>query len=91
MEGYVYILKTSDGNRYIGSTINLKRRFGEHSSGKVLSTRNKLPVTLVAYRTFTEIKEAALWEKKYKRSHAQLERDLKKGILILTQKDKPVG
>ncbi len=81
-KGYVYILKTTAGNRYIGSTINLERRYTEHRTGKVLPTKNKLQVTLLAYRKFSDVKEAAIWEKKYKQSHGQLERDVKKGILV---------
>ena len=88
MEGYVYILNTANGNKYIGSTINIERRYNEHAAGKVFSTKNKLPVTLIAFRKFSDIREAAMWEKKYKRSHGQLERDLKKGILVLTPQSK---
>ena len=33
---YVYVLKsTVDGELYIGSTNDLKRRIGEHNNGKV--------------------------------------------------------
>ncbi|MBI2005100.1 GIY-YIG nuclease family protein [Patescibacteria group bacterium] len=91
MKGYVYILKVRNGNRYIGSTINLEKRVLEHMRGKVFSTKNKLPVTLMAYRFFEDVKEASLWEKKYKKSHGQLERDIKKGILLLTPDGLPAG
>ncbi|OGG80555.1 hypothetical protein A3A39_01560 [Candidatus Kaiserbacteria bacterium RIFCSPLOWO2_01_FULL_54_13] len=84
MEGFVYILRTNKGTKYIGSTTNLKRRLSEHVAGKVNSTQRKLPIVLIAYRCFTTIKDAALWEKKYKRSHDQLERAIRKGIFVLT-------
>jgi len=80
MCGYVYILKTATGQQYIGSTKNVANRLREHERGKVISTKHKRPVALFAIRTFNDIKEAAVWEKKYKRSHGQLERDIRKGL-----------
>lgn len=78
---FVYVLVTRDGTRYIGSTVNIDRRFREHTNGRVLSTKHKRPVRLFAVRTCSTISEAVLWEKKYKRSHGQLERDIRKGIV----------
>ena len=47
---YTYILKSQKNNRlYVGSTDNLKRRFSEHTNGKVISTQNKRPVKLIHY------------------------------------------
>ena len=47
---YVYILRsTVDKNLYVGSTDNIRRRLTEHNSGKVDSTRNRIPFTLEAY------------------------------------------
>jgi|GEM_PF-5857460 len=39
----------ADGKLYIGSTSNLKRRVYQHNSGKVDSTRQRLPFELQAY------------------------------------------
>jgi len=77
----VYIRTTKGGTYYTGSTIDLERRMREHMSGHVLYTKTRRPVQLYAYREFNDIKEAALWEKKYKRSSGQRIRDLQKGIL----------
>ena len=44
---YVYILKTSSGDYYVGSTNNIEARLKMHTAGKVKSTKNKLPVALV--------------------------------------------
>ena len=44
---YLYILKTIKNSYYIGSTDSIERRFSEHCDGKVKSTKDKLPVTLV--------------------------------------------
>jgi len=47
---YVYILRSSvDNNIYVGSTNNISRRLNEHNSGKVDSTRNRMPLSLRAY------------------------------------------
>jgi putative endonuclease len=44
----VYILKSGkDGKFYTGHTADLRRRVLEHNSGKVTSTRNRRPLTLM--------------------------------------------
>ncbi len=81
---YVYILRSKKDRRlYIGSAKNLKNRIKEHINGLVLSTKNRRPLLLIGWREFADIKNAALWEKKYKNSHGQLERDIKNSKIIL--------
>lgn len=47
---YVYVLKSKvDGELYIGSTKNLKKRFVEHNTKKVFSTKNRTPLELIYY------------------------------------------
>ena len=46
---YVYFLELSNGHIYVGSTNDLRRRFGSHSAGKVTSTRPHLPLVLKSY------------------------------------------
>jgi putative endonuclease len=47
---YVYILRSMiDNNLYIGSTNNIRRRLSEHNSGKVDSTKSRMPFSLEAY------------------------------------------
>ncbi|MBI4303503.1 MAG: GIY-YIG nuclease family protein [Chloroflexi bacterium] len=47
---YVYVLRSSrDNNLYIGSTNDIRRRLSEHNSGKVDSTKNRMPFSLEAY------------------------------------------
>jgi putative endonuclease len=46
---YVYILKMADGEYYVGSTNDLKRRMEEHTKGREISTKWRLPATLEAY------------------------------------------
>ncbi len=81
---YVYILKSlKDNHNYIGSTVNLQKRINQHQGGLVTSTKNRLPVILYGFRKFDLIQEAAVWEKKYKRSHGQLLRDIKNGLITI--------
>ena len=46
---YVYLLRLNNGDVYIGSTDDLRRRFASHQRGNVVSTRGNRPVVLVAY------------------------------------------
>jgi len=47
---YVYVLRSSrDNNLYVGSTNNIDRRLDEHNSGKVDSTKSRIPLNLEAY------------------------------------------
>ncbi len=74
---YVYILKSiKKGRLYIGLTWNVKRRFCEHNSGKVISTRSYIPYELMAVENFNDkakarrrelqIKKSGLLRKKFK-------------------------
>jgi putative endonuclease len=66
MIGFVYILKLANDKTYTGSTDNLERRLGDHFSGKVYSTRNKLPAKLIYSEKFKSLEEARYMEKYYK-------------------------
>ena len=46
---YVYFLKLRNGDIYIGSTDDLKRRYSQHNEGQVISTKAYLPATLKSY------------------------------------------
>jgi putative endonuclease len=46
---YVYFLRLKNGDVYVGSTNDLRRRFNSHQSGKVVSTRKYLPAILSSY------------------------------------------
>jgi putative endonuclease len=43
---YVYFLELSNGDIYVGSTVDLRRRFASHQQGHVISTRDHLPIVL---------------------------------------------
>jgi putative endonuclease len=78
---YVYVLKSlKDGNAYIGSTTNLRRRFAEHEKGLVISTKSRRPFELVYYEAYKDEKDARLREASLKlksRAYAQLRSRLK--------------
>jgi len=47
---YTYVLDSAqDGGWYTGATSDLRARVQEHAAGRVRSTRNRVPVTLVYY------------------------------------------
>ncbi len=46
---YVYFLQLGNGDIYVGSTNDLRRRIASHSRGHVDSTRVNLPAKLRAY------------------------------------------
>ena len=46
---YVYFLELSDGDVYVGSTDDLRRRIASHQQGHVVSTSKYLPVVLRSY------------------------------------------
>jgi len=46
---YVYFLRLDNGDIYVGSTNDLRRRFSSHQAGRVLSTKTNLPVALKSY------------------------------------------
>jgi len=86
MEGYVYILKSSEnGAYYIGSTIDLERRLIEHNSGKTKSLKNILPVELVFSQMYENIQTARRIEFKIKRFKSRdiTERIIADGKIIM--------
>ena len=64
---YVYILKSlKDGKYYIGITSNLRQRLTKHNSGKVVSTKSRIPIILVKFEKFNNYLEARVREKELK-------------------------
>ena len=56
---YVYtLLSEQDGHFYTGSTNDLKRRFEEHTTGRVNSTKNRRPMKLIYYEACTNEEDA---------------------------------
>ena len=81
---YLYILKSKkDGNLYIGSTTDLRRRLSEHNDGKVSSTKSRAPFALRYYEAFhaksdARVREASL--KKDGKALGQLKRRISESL-----------
>lgn len=46
---YVYFLELRNGDIYVGSTNDLKRRYASHEAGDVVSTMAHRPIQLKSY------------------------------------------
>ncbi len=63
-EGYLYVLKCSDGTYYTGSTKDLEHRVQQHQKGEgAIYTKRRLPVQLIYSELFPRIDEAFFREK----------------------------
>lgn len=61
---YVYVLfSLKDKQLYIGFTTDLRQRFSQHQSGKVTSTKQRLPVSLIYYEAYKNVIDAKKREK----------------------------
>jgi putative endonuclease len=63
---YTYVLRCADGDWYIGSTPDLRRRVQEHREGKVHNTRKRLPAELVYYEACRSLAGARARERQLK-------------------------
>ncbi len=81
---YVYILRSKkDDDLYTGSTNDLKRRFKEHNSGMVLSTKSRIPFEIVYYEAYKSEKDCREREHNLKlraNALAQLKRRIKDSL-----------
>lgn len=65
----VYLLQSKkDGTYYIGQTDNIENRLNRHNSGKVRSTKNKVPWELIKFETYKSRDEARWREYNLKRN-----------------------
>jgi putative endonuclease len=77
---YVYILQSElDKEFYVGRTGDLKRRYSEHLTGHVESTRHRLPMKLLCYEAYNTKEEATRREEFLKSSDGR--KDIKKRII----------
>lgn len=63
---YVYFLELSNGDIYVGSTSDLKRRLLSHQNRQVLSTKAYCPVKLRSYVAVETAERARDLEKYFK-------------------------
>jgi len=73
-----YVLRSlKDKQFYLGSTDNLRRRIKEHNSGKVFSTKNRVPFELIYCELYKSEADARRREKNLKlrsKAFAQLKK-----------------
>jgi len=81
---YVYVIQSKkDLNLYVGSTNDLRMRFKKHNSGKVRSTKHRIPFELVYYEAYKSEKDARKREHNLKldgRTLAQLKKRIKESL-----------
>jgi putative endonuclease len=63
---YVYFLELRNGDIYVGSTNDLRRRFDSHQQGQVTSTRNNLLTALKSYVAVADEATARRLERYFK-------------------------
>ncbi|MFM5885822.1 MAG: GIY-YIG nuclease family protein [Novosphingobium sp.] len=63
---YVYFLRLANGDVYVGSTNDLKRRVRSHQSAHVVSTKRHLPVSLLSYVAVADEQHARALERYFK-------------------------
>ncbi len=63
---YIYFLELQNGDIYVGSTPDLKRRFNTHQKGQVQSTKAFIPAKLKSYIAVETEKTARELEKYFK-------------------------
>jgi putative endonuclease len=69
---YVYVLKSlKDGKFYVGYTADLQKRMNAHETGKVLSTRSRVPFELVYYEASRSEVDALRREKYLKSTYGK--------------------
>ena len=69
---FVYVLKLANGNLYVGSTGNLKRRLEEHKTGMSTYTKKHLPIDLSYCEVYRSREDALERERKLKQHKAAL-------------------
>jgi putative endonuclease len=70
---YVYVLKGSGDKLYKGYCSDLRKRFEQHNSGKIKSTKSLRPLKLIYYEAF-ESKNLARKEELFLKSGKGRER-----------------
>mgnify|MGYP002725712386 CR=1 FL=1 len=63
---YTYVLKCCDGDMYIGSTDDLRRRLKQHQEGECSDTAKRLPVELIYFEGCRSLQAAREREKQLK-------------------------
>ncbi len=69
---YTYVLiSLRDKKLYVGYTDNLNKRLTEHNEGKVTSTKNRIPLSLMYYEACRNKQDAIKREKYFKMGYGR--------------------
>ena len=80
-KGYVYLLTSvQTGRYYLGWTIDMQRRLGEHQAGLSSYTKSRGPWALVGYEVHATAEQAKCRERQLKRN-PNMQRQFKKRLL----------
>ncbi len=61
---YVYVLHSKkDQHLYVGSALDLEKRFSQHNTGKVPATKERKPLEIIYYEAFRDKYDAYFREK----------------------------
>lgn len=64
MKGFMYILLCDNETYYVGSTIDLEKRFDQHLRGKGANyTKENAPIEIVYFEEFEKVQDAFKREK----------------------------
>ena len=63
---YTSVLRCRDGDLYVGSVLDLRKRLAQHSAGRVGATVHRLPVKLEYYEACRSEPKARLRERQLK-------------------------
>jgi len=70
---YTYVLQSKkDDKFYVGFTKDLKLRFEQHSKGRIESTRDRRPLTIIYYEGCLNQEDATKREKYLKSYHGRM-------------------
>jgi putative endonuclease len=85
------MLRCSDNTIYTGSTTDLEQRIYDHNSGRFHGyTSSRLPVSLIWFEEFVDIRDAIVVERKLKKwSHAKKEALARGDTALLHELAKP--
>ena len=67
MKAYVYILQDESHRFYIGSCVNMEKRFRQHELGHTATTMRMKNPKLVLSQMYNSLQEARLVERKIKK------------------------
>ncbi len=74
----IYVLKSlKDNNLYVGCTSDVEKRLLEHNSGKVKSTKSRIPLELIYKENYSDKYSAFNRERYYKTAKGKKELKLK--------------